>query len=81
MSILIVLHITNEDPVVAEVDRLPEPTDQIITVNNPRLRDGKDLHYLEDETTAMIIPWHRVNFVEVLPSDELEEVVSHVLEE
>jgi hypothetical protein len=81
MSITIILHITNEDPILAEVDQLPEPHDQMIAINNPRLRDGKDLHYLEDETTSMIIPWHRVNFVEVLPSAELEEVVTIVREE
>lgn len=81
MSITIILHITNEDAVMAEVEHLPEPNDQVILIANPRLRDGKDLHYLEDETTSMIIPWHRINFIEVLPSAELEEIVTIVREE
>jgi hypothetical protein len=81
MTITIVLHITNEDPILAEVDQLPEPQDQMLAISNPRLRDGKDLHYLEDETTSMIIPWHRINFVEILPSAELEEIVTIVREE
>jgi hypothetical protein len=71
----------NEDPILGEVDRLPEPTDQIVIVTNPRLRDGKDLHYLEDEATGMMIPWHRINFVEIMPSAELDEVVSIVRDE
>ncbi len=81
MSITIILHITNEDAVMAEVEQLPEPNDQVILIANPRLRDGKDLHYLEDETTSMIIPWHRINFIELLPSAELEEIVTIVREE
>lgn len=81
MSILIILHIMNEDPILGEVEELPDPTDQFINVGNPRLRDGKDLHYLEDEATAMIIPWHRINFVEIMPSADLEDVVSIVREE
>jgi hypothetical protein len=81
MSILIILHIMNEDPIVGEVEELPDPTDQFVNIANPRLRDGKDLHYLEDEATAMIIPWHRINFVEIMPSADLEDVVSIVREE
>ncbi len=71
----------NEDPILGEVEHLPEPSDQAVTVANPRLRDGKDLRYLEDETMAMIIPWHRINFIEVMPSADLEDVVSIVREE
>lgn len=74
----IVVHINNEDPVECEVDQLPEATSQYILVNNPRLRDGKDLHYLDEDVTSMMIPWHRVNFVQILPSGEVEEVVSFV---
>ena len=43
---------------------------------NPRRRDGKDLHYIAPEVTMMIIPWWRVNFVEVMPSGEEEEIVA-----
>lgn len=81
MSVHIIVHIVNEDPIVGEVEQLPEPTDQYVLISNPRLRDGKDLHYLEDEATAMMLPWHRINFVEVMPSADLEDVVSIVREE
>lgn len=81
MSTSIIIHIMNEDPILGEVEVLPETTDQYVLVNNPRLRDGKDLHYLEDEATGMMIPWHRVNFIEVMPSADLEDVVSIVRDE
>jgi hypothetical protein len=81
MSTTIILHIANEEPILCEIDQMPEPTDQIVTVTNPRRRDGKDLHYLEDEVTTMIVPWHRVNFVEVMPSAaEMEEVITFIRE-
>lgn len=80
MNITVILHMTNEEPVICEVEQLPSPTDQVITVTNPRRRDGKDVHYLEDEIAAMIVPWHRINFVEVMPSAETEEVITFVRE-
>lgn len=80
MAITIIVHITNEEPVLGEIENLPEPNDQVIIVNNPRKRDGKELHYIEDEVTMMIVPWHRINFIEVMPSAEMEEVITFVRE-
>jgi hypothetical protein len=80
MTVSIILHIANEDPILCDIDELPQPTDQVLIVNNPRRRDGKDIHYLEDEVTTMIVPWHRINFVEIIPSAEVEEVITFVRE-
>jgi hypothetical protein len=80
MAISIILHIANEEPVLCEIEKLPESNDQVIVVSNPRKRDGKDLHYLEEEVTTMIVPWHRINFIEVMPSTEMEEVITFVRE-
>ena len=81
MSISIIMHLMNEDPVVGELERLPEPQDQVVIVQNPRLKDGMDLHYLEAEVTTMIVPWHRITFIEIIPSAEMEEVITFVREE
>lgn len=81
MSISIIMHLTNEDPVVGELENLPEQSDQVVIINNPRLKDGKDLHYLESEVTTMIVPWHRINFIEIIPSAELEDIITFVREE
>lgn len=81
MSIAVIIHIANEDALLGEIEKLPEPTDQIVTIHNPRRRDGKDLHYIEDEVSTVIFPWHRINFIEILPSDaELEEIITFVRE-
>ena len=74
----ILLHIQNEDPVLCEVENLPSPCDTLIMVKNPRRRDGKDLHYLEANVSVVMWPLSRINFIEVMPSGEDEEIISFV---
>jgi hypothetical protein len=80
MSLTVIVHINNEDPVLCEIERLPNPADQVVIVHNPRMRDGKELYYLDDDVTTMILPWHRINFIQVLPIAAIEEVVTFVRE-
>lgn len=72
----LVVHMANEEPIVAEVEELPNPSDAFIRLLNPRRRDGKDLHYVSQEVEEIIVPWHRINFVEIIPSAREEEIVS-----
>jgi hypothetical protein len=72
----LLIHVANEEPVLAEVDNLPSSTDTVIYAMNPRRRDGKDLHYVLPEVQTIIIPFWRINFVEVMPSGEEEEIVA-----
>ncbi|GAB4489022.1 MAG: hypothetical protein Fur0016_19990 [Anaerolineales bacterium] len=76
----ILIHILNEDPILGEVNELPAPTDQIITVKNPRRRDGKDLHYLQANVTEVIWPMVRIAFIEIIPGEEEEEIIGFVRE-
>lgn len=78
--ISVIVHIANEDAIVCELDDIPGPGDRYIQLQNPRRRDGKDIHYLDEEVTSMLVPWHRINFVQLLPSAETEEVISFVRE-
>jgi hypothetical protein len=80
MSITVLIHVSNEDPVVGEIDEMPAPTDNTITVNNPRRRDGKDLPYLEGNVVTVIWPLHRINFIEMLPTHEDEKLIGFVRE-
>lgn len=76
----VLIHIQNEDPVVGEVEELPNPGDTSLRVQNPRKRDGKDLHYLQNDVTTVIWPWNRISFVEVLPSGGEDEIIGFVRE-
>lgn len=80
MSYTLVLHISSEEPVVAEAEELPEPDATIVKVKNPRRMDGKDLHYLNDNVVTVIWPMNRINFIEVLPTKEEEELIGFVRE-
>jgi hypothetical protein len=76
----VIVHISNEDPVLGEIDDLPGAGDSIILVKNPRRRDGKDIASIDPNVMTVIWPLTRVNFIEVLPSGEEEEIITHVRE-
>ena len=48
MAKVIIIHIHNEDPILAEVEEMPQPTDNFIEFTNPRRRDGKAIPYVSD---------------------------------
>ncbi|GAB4482051.1 MAG: hypothetical protein OHK0031_04430 [Anaerolineales bacterium] len=76
----VLIHIANEDPVLGEVEQLPGNTDTSILVKNPRRRDGKDLMFLLANVTQVIWPIARINFIEILPGEDEEELVSFIRE-
>lgn len=76
----VLVHVKNEDPVLAEMDDLPGTADTLIILKNPRRRDGKDIHYLDGTVQTVIYPYERINFVEILPGEEEEEIISFVRE-
>lgn len=80
MPYTIILHPTGEEPIIGEVEELPQPTDISITVNSPRRMDGKELHYLSESVLTVIWPLNRMNFIEVLPTKAEEEIIGFVRE-
>ncbi len=75
MSIEVIIHLQNEDPIVAEIEEIPDPTHQTLTFTNPRRRDGRPLHYVTEGATSFIFPWHRISFIEIMEEEAAEEVV------
>jgi hypothetical protein len=80
MTYTLLIHLENADPVVAEVDALPSPQDQVIVVNNARQRDGKDLDFVMPEVQTLLFPWNRIRFIEVMPTEEEEEIIGFIRE-
>ena len=80
MAYTVLIHLHNEDPVLGEVEELPNPTDNFMVVSNLRKRDGKDVHFVDAAAVSIIIPWTRIGFVEVMPSEEEGEVIGFVRE-
>jgi len=80
MAFVVLVHLTNEDPILGEVEQLPGALDTNILVSNPRRRDGKDIESLTNTVTQVVWPMHRIAFIEVLPSEEEEQIIGFVRE-
>jgi hypothetical protein len=78
MAYSVILHIPGETSILGEVDELPKPTDTLIAVSNPRLRDGKDIHYLEHNVVKVIWPIDKITLIEILESEEEEHLIGFV---
>ncbi len=80
MAYSVILHISGETSVAGEIEELPKPTDTIILVINPRQKDGKDLHYLDNNVTKVIWPLSKISFIEVLENADEEKIIGFVRE-
>lgn len=80
MPTTIVVHVSNEDPIVGEVDELPAVKDTLIVIHNPRRRDGKDVTYLSTDVVTVIWPVNQISFIEVMPSETEEQIIGFVRE-
>jgi hypothetical protein len=80
MAYTLVLHLIGDVPVVGEVDELPKPTDTLVSVSNPRQRDGKELHYLGDNVVKVMWPIEKLTLIEVLANEEEEKIIGFVRE-
>ena len=80
MSNTVIIHISNDDPIVGELDELPGSTDTLIALNSPRRRDGKDVQYLSNDVIKVIWPLNQISFIEVMPSEGEERIIGFVRE-
>ena len=76
----VLIHIMSEDAVQGEIEELPSFSDTMILVNNPRRRDGKDISFLAPGVRTVIWPIHRITYIEILPSEEEDEIISFIRE-
>ena len=74
MAVTLLVHISNSEPVKIDADQIPDPKDTSIIGRNPRDRADKEVGWLDEGVSTILIPWWRVNYIQVLPSpeDELE---------
>lgn len=82
MAKVVIIHVIGEDPILADMEELPKPTDQYLEFTNPRKRDGKPIPYVTNGAKLFMYPWHRLSFVEVMTTEtEHEEVIEFFRED
>jgi hypothetical protein len=80
MTHTVIIHVSNEDPICGELDQLPAATDTIVTIHNPRRRDGKDIPYLSNDVITVIWPINQITYIEVMPGEGEESIIGFVRE-
>lgn len=67
------IHIANQEPIRVDVEELPSLSDVAVIGSNPRDRKEKEVDWLDEGVNTVIIPWWRINFIQVLPDKDAEE--------
>lgn len=68
--ITIQIHISNQEPIKLDVEELPNVNDNIIIGKNPRDRADREIEWVDEGVHTVIIPWWRVNYIQVIPSSD-----------
>ncbi|GAB5491396.1 MAG: hypothetical protein Phog2KO_16110 [Phototrophicaceae bacterium] len=66
----IVLHISNSEPVKLDVEELPSSTATCVIGKNPRLRSDREVDWVDEGVTTVVIPMYRLNYIQVMPGDD-----------
>lgn len=81
MAITCIIHVVGAEAIVGEIEDIPNEQAGFLLCTNPRGRDGKPVKYIEAEATRILFPWHRISFVETMPSEEDQEDVESFFRE
>ena len=76
----VLIHLIDEEFVLGEVDQLPNPADQFMIIHKPRQQDGTKLAYIQENVPTILIPWHQIIYVQLLPGSGIDEVIGFVRE-
>ena len=63
----VVIHITNEQPILADVFELPTPSDVSLVCTNVRMLDGKKPIFIDNIKSVFVLPYVTLRFIEMLP--------------
>ena len=67
------VHIANAEPIKLDVEEMPQMSDVAVMGSNPRDRQDRELNWVDDGVSTIIVPWSRINFIQVLPDQEAQE--------
>ena len=61
----VVLHISNEQPLLCDLFEMPDPSDVALRCTNLRMMDGKRPIFIDDSASVFVFPYLHIRFVEV----------------
>jgi len=67
------IHIANDEPIKLDVEAMPDLSEIAIIGTNPRDRQERELRWVDDGVNTIIIPWSRINYIQVLPDPDAQE--------
>ncbi len=76
MSYNVIVHPANAEPIEGEIDELPPPNATFIAVKNPRRRSNKDLDWLDQRTTTLLISFAHLVSVELSTPRSSEDLIT-----
>jgi hypothetical protein len=63
----VVLHLMSEQPLLADMERLPTATDNLIICSNLRMMNGNRPIFVDESASTFVFPMEFVRFIEVPP--------------
>ena len=67
-----VIHINNEQPLVADLFEIPSPSDLTLRCTNLRTLDRKRPVFADDMHSVFIFAWVNIRFIEIVPTSATE---------
>jgi hypothetical protein len=63
----VVLHITNEQPLLVDLYEKPTAADVSLVCTNVRMLDGKKPIFVDHSTSVFVFPYLNLRFIEIVP--------------
>jgi hypothetical protein len=80
-----VIHLTSEQPILADLFDLPKPGDALLLCTNMRTLDGKRPVFIDQAASTFVFPYLNIRFIEIRPERsggrEADEVLGRSDEE
>jgi hypothetical protein len=77
----VVVHVQNEQPLLADLYELPKPGDQGLLCTNLRMMDGKKPIFIDRIDAIFFFPYLHIRFLEIPPASDGVAVVETPAEE
>jgi hypothetical protein len=62
----VVIHVTNEQPLLADLYGMPTPLDVSLVCTNVRMLDGKKPIFIDHADSVFVFPYGTIRFIEIL---------------